>query len=469
MLDIILFRDPKTADVIRESQRRRFKDVSLVDAVIELDTKWRLGRTRLDRLKKVKNLTSKTNGKKRKSKEDPGAPDSQLPAIEHDLVDLGQEFMDALNIVQLGLLSSSVNTEIKRTEDEVARLENERNATISKIGNVLHESVPVSRDEEENEIIRTWGKHRGGEGEPEEKLMSHIDLMERIDGYDLKRGAMVAGSRGYYMKGALVRLHFALMQYGIEFLSKKGFVPIYTPFFMEQNIMGQVAQLEQFDEELYKVTGEGEPKYLIATSEQTLAAYHLGEWIDPRTLPLKYLGMSTCFRKEVGAHGRDTLGIFRVHQFEKLEQFVVTSPDASWEMFEEMMCNAEDFYKSLGIAYRIVSIVSGELNNAAAKKHDLEAWFPASGKYRELVSCSNCTDYQARRMEARFGLAASKDKAMKEYVHMLNSTLCATTRTLCCIVETCQQEDGIKVPDVLVPFMGGIDFIPYVKKIDTKK
>ncbi|KAJ1925471.1 Cytosolic seryl-tRNA synthetase, partial [Coemansia sp. S17] len=179
-------------------------------------------------------------------------------------------------------------------------------------------------------------------------------------------------------------------------------------------------------------------------------------------LPLKYAGYSTCFRKEAGAHGKVSSGIFRVHQFEKIEQFVLTEPEKSWEMFDEMIGASEQFFKSLGISYRVVSIVSGALNDAAAKKYDLEAWFPFQGQYLELVSCSNCTDYQSRNLEIRCGTKKMGDRE-KKYVHCLNSTLCATERALCCLVENYQTPEGLRIPEVLVPFMGGMEFIPYVR------
>jgi len=258
-------------------------------------------------------------------------------------------------------------------------------------------------------------------------------------------------------------------------LHEKGYTPLYTPFFMRKQVMQEVAQLSQFDEELYKVVGKGgdkkdgddqDDKYLIATSEQPIAAYHRGEWINNNQLPIKYMGYSTCFRQEAGSHGRDTRGIFRVHQFEKVEQFVITSPEEnkSWEMFNEMINNAEEFNKSLGIPYQVVNIVSGELNNAAAKKLDLEAWFPGSGAFRELVSCSNCVDYQSRRLQIRFG-QTKKMGQETSYVHMLNATMCATTRTLCAILENYQTEEGVIVPEVLRKFMppSYSHIIPYVK------
>merc|ERR1712027_243355 len=255
----------------------------------------------------------------------------------------------------------------------------------------------------------------------------------------------------------------ALMQLALQTLMAKDFTPLYTPFFMRKDVMQEVAQLSQFDEELYKVVGKGSEvegdksiseKYLIATSEQPIAAFHRDEWISEKQLPIKYAGISSCFRQEVGSHGRDTRGIFRVHQFEKVEQFVITSPhdDSSWKMMDEMINNAENFCKMLNIPYRIVAIVSGALNNAAAKKLDLEAWFPGSGAFRELVSCSNCLEYQARRLRVRYG-QTKKMNASTEYCHMLNATMCAVTRVICVLLEQNQTETGIQVPEALKMYM----------------
>mmetsp|Transcript_53859 Transcript_53859/g.73821 ORF Transcript_53859/g.73821 Transcript_53859/m.73821 type:complete len:380 (+) Transcript_53859:74-1213(+) len=201
--------------------------------------------------------------------------------------------------------------------------------------------------------------------------------------------------------------------------------------------------------------------YLTATAEQPLSAMHMTEWIKPSELPKRYAGVSTCFRKEAGSHGRDVWGIFRVHQFEKVEQFIYSEPDKSWEEFERMVSSSEAFYQGLKLPYQLVSIVSAELNDAAAAKYDLEAWFPGYNAFRELVSCSNCTDYQSRGLEVRY---QAKPADEKQYVHMLNGTMCATERTMCCIVENYQTEEGVVVPEVLRPFMGGMEFIPYDKE-----
>jgi len=288
-----------------------------------------------------------------------------------------------------------------------------------------------------------------------------------IGGYEPERGQAVAGHRGYFLTGPGVQLNLALQQYGLNFLMKKGYTPVYAPFFMKKEMMARTAQLSEFDEALYHVKGSGEEEYyLIATSEQPISAMHHKEWMDPNNLPLQYAGISTCFRKEAGSHGKDAWGIFRVHQFEKIEQFVYCAPDESWAKHEEMIGIAQEFYESLELPYHVVNIVSGELNNAAAKKYDLEAWFPTLGCYRELVSASNCTDYQARGMETRFGQTTNKgqgDVKKKEYCHMLNATLCATSRTICCILENYQTDEGIRVPKVLQPYLGGLELIKYTR------
>ncbi|XP_024925663.3 serine--tRNA ligase isoform X2 [Ziziphus jujuba] len=359
---------------------------------------------------------------------------------------------------------------IKSTEDhkkltaekeiEVREALKQLNSKLEIIGNLIHDTVPVSKDEADNAVIRSWGEKR-----VEPKLKNHVELVELLGIADLKKGAEVAGGRGFYLKGDGVRLNQALINFGLDFLERRGYTALQTPFFMRQDIMAKCAQLAQFDEELYKVTGEGDDKYLIATAEQPLCAYHLDDWIHPSQLPIRYAGYSSCFRKEAGSHGRDTLGIFRVHQFEKVEQFCLTSPNGedSWVMHEEMIKNSEDFYKMLNIPYQVVAIVSGALNDAAAKKYDLEGWFPASQTYRELVSCSNCTDYQSRKLEIRYGQKKINEQT-KQYVHLLNSTLTATERTVCCILENYQKEDGVAVPDALQAFMGGKTFLPFKSK-----
>lgn len=471
VLDIELFRAEKGGDPakIRENQAKRFKDVTLVDKVVEHDKLWRKARFLADLLNQKKNMCSKVIGEKMKNKE-PQGDDATLPDdIEEKIENLIADQVKTFTVVQIKQIRIIIDQLMKKNEETMTLHEKKRNESLREIGNHLHESCIVSNDEDENGVERTFGDCST------KKKYSHVDLVVMVDGHDGDRGAVTAGGRGYYLKGALVFLEQALINLSMKMLYSKGYTPLYTPFFMRKEVMQEVAQLAQFDEELYKVVGKGsekqedgviDEKYLIATSEQPIAAYHRDEWIPTESLPIKYLGYSTCFRQEVGSHGRDTRGIFRVHQFEKVEQFVLTSPfdNKSWEMFDELINNAEEFNKALGIPYRIVNIVSGALNHAAAKKLDLEAWFPGSGAFRELVSCSNCLDYQARRLKVRYGQVKKMNREA-DYVHMLNATMCATTRVICAILENNQVEDGIIVPEALRDFMpeGIKDKIPFVK------
>ncbi|VDM41030.1 unnamed protein product [Toxocara canis] len=477
VLDMDLFREEKggNPELIRESQRKRYKDVTLVDRVIDCDQKWRKDRFAVDNLNRLKNVCSKAVGEKMKKKEPQGDDDKIPEHLLNGLDQLNAAALSELSIAQIKHLRLIIDERMVETKKEMERLETARNEALVQIGNLLHDSVPVSDDEENNRVERTFGDVKTA------KKYSHVDLIVMVDGFDGDRGTVVAGGRGYFLKGAMVFLEQAVINLALQTLLSKGFTALYTPFFMRKEVMQEVAQLSQFDEELYKVTGKGsevagddsiDEKYLIATSEQPIAAFHRNEWINPADLPIKYAGISTCFRQEVGSHGRDTRGIFRVHQFEKVEQFVLCSPHdgISWKMFDEMIANAEEFCQMLELPYRIVCIVSGELNNAAAKKLDLEAWFPGSSAFRELVSCSNCTDYQARRLKVRFGQTKKMDGEVP-FVHMLNATMCATTRVLCAILENFQEEDGIRIPKALKPFMPAAfaEKIPFVKAapIDT--
>uniref|UniRef100_A0A0N4ZU42 serine--tRNA ligase n=1 Tax=Parastrongyloides trichosuri TaxID=131310 RepID=A0A0N4ZU42_PARTI len=471
VLNIDSFREEKGGDVslIVENQRKRYKDVKVVDEIITIDKLWREQRFQLDGLNRSKNVVNKTIGDKMKKKEDKGPEDAPVP--EEIVKKLDQLVSDDLKNIQVNALkkiSPLIDQASAQLKIDMTDSENKRDKLLVSVGNWLHKSVIVSDDEENNEVVRTFGDCETT------KKYSHFDLVTMIDGYDSERGVRIAGSRGYFLKEPLVFLELALVNYGLQMLSNAGYTALYPPFFMRKEVMSEVAQLSQFDEELYKLNekgtdenGEsGDDKYLIATSEQPIAGFHKDEWLGPEDLPIRYAGYSTCFRQEAGSHGRDTRGIFRVHQFEKLEQFVICSPrdNISWEMFDEMIGNAEKFYQALGIPYRIVNIVSGELNLAASKKFDLEAWFPGSKAFRELVSCSNCTDYQARNLKIRFGRSKKLNREM-EYVHMLNSTMCATTRAMCAIMENFQTEEGVQVPEVLKPWMPEKykNILPFVK------
>ncbi|KAJ5540638.1 Serine--tRNA ligase cytoplasmic [Penicillium pulvis] len=424
---------------IKESQRRRHAPEETVDEVIALYEEARQARYAVTQIGSELNALMKQIGMKKKNKEDASDLLSQ---------------------------KTDVDKRKKQAEDAALAKELERDRKIRTIGNYVHDSVPLSNNEDDNQVIRTWTPQDAVMQRPD--CLSHHEVLTRLNGYDPERGVKIVGHRGYCLTGYGLFLNLALVNYGLEFLFKKGYQPNQPPQFMLKELMAKTAQLEQFDEELYKVT-EGEDKstdkYLIATSEQPLSALHSSEWLQESDLPIKYAGYSTCYRKEAGAHGKDAWGIFRVHQFEKIEQFVLTKPEDSWQAFEDMMATSEEFYQSLGLPYQVMAIVSGALNNAAAKKYDLEAWFPFQQEYKELVSCSNCLDYQSRDLEIRFGVKKATD-LKKTYVHALNATLCATERTLCCVLENYQREDGIEVPEVLRKYIpGNPEFLPYVKEL----
>ncbi|MEM3592402.1 MAG: serine--tRNA ligase, partial [Candidatus Micrarchaeia archaeon] len=254
----------------------------------------------------------------------------------------------------------------------------------------------------------------------------------------------------YYLKNDLVLLDMALQRMVMELMVKKGFTPVYPPFMLKRKPYEGVTDLGTFEEALYKI--EGEDLYLISTSEHPIAAMHMGEIIEEERLPLKYVGISACFRKEAGAHGKDTKGIFRVHQFNKIEQFVFCKPEDSWNIHEELIRNAEEIFQKIEVPYRIVNICTGEIGIVAAKKYDLEAWMPAQNTYREMISCSNCTSYQAIRLNIRYGKVGAEGK---EYVHTLNSTAIATPRAIVAIMENHQDRDGsIIIPKAVVPYFG---------------
>jgi seryl-tRNA synthetase len=420
MLDIKLFR--KNPDLIRKSEKKRFRDTENVEKVIEYDTLWRNGLKKLNELRSERNKLSKSFNEARK------------------------QGKDELKILQIK--AKEVSGEIVQLEPKIAEFIEKRDEYRYKIGNIVDEDVPISENEEDNLLISEEGLIPSFNFTPS----NHVDLIEGIDGAEFKKAAEISGSRFYYLKADMVYLNMALLKFAVDILSEKGYTPFQTPFFIKHDVIKETAELADFEETLYKI--DGEDLFLIATSEQTLAALHRGEIIDEKTLPRKYCGISSCFRKEAGSHGRDTLGIFRVHQFEKIEQFIFCNEEDSKDLHQNILENAELIYKKLELPYRIVSIVSAELNDNASKKYDIEGWFPGSKTYRELVSCTNCKDYQARKLNARYGIQGDSDSL--KMCHTLNSTAIATERAICCILENYQQEDGtIRIPEVLIPYMNG--------------
>lgn len=423
MLDIKLLRE--TPEVVKADLEKRGRDTAIVDELLENDRIWREGGQQLNELRAERNKAAKGISEAKKAGEDASAA-----------------------IAQMGKVAGLV----KKLEKEVEDAEAERNRILRSLPNIMHPSVPVGKDDTENVLVRDWG------GQPTHDFegVSHVDLLESLDLADVERGARAAGSRFVYMKNDLVLLGRALEFYALSKLSNKGYTAIEPPYMLRKDAVEGAVDLSDFEDVIYKVeTGDGDTPelYLIATSEHPLAAMHMGEILATDDLPLKYAGISPCFRKEAGAHGKDTKGIFRVHQFSKVEQFVYAPAEESWDLHEELIANAEEIYQDLGIPYRVVNICTGDLGTVAAKKYDIEAWMPVQGAYREVVSCSNCTDYQGRRYGTRHRKAPGEPTST---VHTLNSTAIAVQRTLVAILENFQNADGsVTIPDVLRGYLGG--------------
>jgi seryl-tRNA synthetase len=314
------------------------------------------------------------------------------------------------------------------------------------IPNLIHDSVPKGADESFNKQIRTWGEIPRFEFE----VKDHIDLGLELDIIDLERASKTAGARFYYLKGGLVKLGQALTAFALDFVSEKNYNLIQPPYMINRQSMEGAVIANDFEEVIYKV--QDEDLFLIGTSEHAIASMYYDEILEGSKIPLRYASISPCFRKEAGAHGKDQKGIFRVHQFEKIEQFIFCRPEESWEEHEKMIKNTEEFYQKLEIPHRLMLLSSGDMGKVSAKTYDIEAWMAGQNAYREIVSCSNCLDYQSRRLKIRFREKSNEDT---KYIHTLNSTLVAIERTMVAILENNQTKDGhIKIPKVLQKYFG---------------
>jgi len=420
MLDIKIVRE--NPDAVRANLARRNDPevLRMFDELLGYDQEWRRHFAEAGDLRSKRNKVTE-----------------EIARLKRQGLDASEKIKEAAEIPQ----------RIKEVEEKMNLQREKMDYILMRLPNLMDESVPYGKDDTENVVVRTWG-------EPKKfgfKAKDHIDLAEALDLVDIERAAKVSGARFYYLKGDLVRLNFAVVAYGLDFMAQRGFLPFLPPYMMKKKIVEGAVALGDFEDMIYKI--EGEDLFLLATAEHALLGLHADEILDGKNLPLRYCGVSPCFRKEAGAHGRDTKGIFRVHQFEKVEQFVFCKPEDSPKEHELLIRNAEELFQSLKLPYRIVNVCSGDLGTVAAKKYDLEAWLPGQGKYREEVSCSNCTSYQAVRSNVRY---RDRTSDPTRYVHTLNSTLVATERTLVAIMENYQQEDGsIVIPEALVPYMNG--------------
>ena len=336
---------------------------------------------------------------------------------------------------------------IKKAEEKAKALKEKVDFYLLRLPNLLHESVPLGKDESDNPVVGSWGQPR----KPSFKLKHHGMLAAELGVADFERAVKISGEGFFFLKGDLALMDFAVQRLAIDLLRDKGFTLVQPPFLMRKEPYEGVTDLSDFEKVMYKV--EGEDLYLIATSEHPIAAMHSKEILSENELPIKLAGVSSCFRREVGKHGLDERGLFRVHQFNKIEQFVFCRPEDSWKIHEELLSNAEELLKKLEIPFNVTNICTGDIGFVAAKKYDVNGWSPREEKFFELMSVSNCTAYQSTRL----GIKYRKKNGEKEFVHTLNATMAATTRLLRCIIENYQTEQGkIIVPKALQPYMNGL-------------
>jgi seryl-tRNA synthetase len=342
-----------------------------------------------------------------------------------------------------------LDDEIVALEQQVEQHRKNVNHILMRLPNLLHESVPFGKDESDNLEVKTWGRPPKFGFSPK----NHLEIAQKLGLIDEERGAKVAGHGFFYLKGGLVLLDLALQRFAIDNLLRKGFSIVEPPFMIRRKPYEGVTDISDFENVMYKV--ENEDLYMIATAEHPLAAMFMDETLLKDELPVKLAGVSSCFRKEVGAHGKYTKGLFRVHQFNKVEQFIFCLPEKSWALHEELQQNAEELYQALGLHYKVVNSCTGDIGTVAAKKYDINIWM-ADGVYREAGSNSNCTDYQARRLNIRY--REKEGQAPKGFVHTLNNTAIATSRTMLAVLEQNQQKDGsVVIPKPLSNYMGGLE------------
>ena len=419
MLDIQLFREHPEIILKNLEKRKDSEKLEQVNEIIKLDSEWRKRKTGLDSMRAERNKVSMEINQLKKAGKDASK-----------------------QIKKAALLPKEIADEEKWVSEAEDKLKN----YLMRMPNILHESVSYGKDDSENVEVRKWGKIPKFDFE----LKTHVEIAEKL-GADFDRATKLSGSGFFVLTGEIALLEQAIARYAVDLMVKKGYTLFLPPLMMKRKPYEGVTDLSDFEKVMYKV--ENEDEYLIATSEHPMAAFFMNETIDEKALPIKFAGYSQCFRKEIGAHGIDTKGLFRRHQFNKVEQFVFCRPEDSWKIHEELVKNAEEIFKGLEIPYHVVNICTGDIGTVAAKKYDIEAWMPRQNKYGEVVSCSNCTDYQARRLNIKCG----KEGGEKRVLHTLNSTAVATSRALVAVLENYQNKDGtVTVPKVLVPYMNGL-------------
>jgi len=416
MLDLKLIRD--NPDLVRSGLRKRGVDPALVDRVLEADRRRRELVQEVERLRAEQNRVS-----------------SEIPKLAgEDKTRRIAEMREVAGRVK------SLEPDLKAAEEALTRI-------LLLLPNVPHESVPAGTEASANVTLRTWGTPPKFDFTP----IDHVELGTRLGILDIERGAKVSGSRFYYLKGAGVLLEQALVRYALDLLLAEGFTPVQTPLLVRPEVLlGAYGGAELDTQQIYRI--EGEDLVLIGTSEQSLAGLYKDETLEEKTLPARLAGVSWCFRREAGTYGKDTRGVFRVHQFDKVEMFSYAKPEASWDELEHLVGLTERLLQRLGLHHRVMLLCGGEAATPSAKTYDVETWMPGRGGFAETQSISNCTDFQARRLGIRVRRAGGSVLA-----HTLNGTAVATPRAWIAVLENYQQRDGsVRVPEALVPYMNGM-------------
>ncbi len=418
MLDIKLIRN--NPEIVKKDleKRRDTEKIHLLNETIKLDQEWVTLKKEVDDLRHSRNDISKSISETKKKGGD---------------------------VAKLLKQAADIPQQIAKKEERVLFLEAEIKKNLYALPNILHESVPYGESDANNVTVKEFGK------KPQFKfeLKSHADLVVDLDIADLERAAKISGARFWFLKNEGALLDLALQRFGVDFMMKKGYQLVIPPYMIKREPYEGVTSMGDFADVLYKI--ENEDEYLIATSEHPLTSMFMNEVLEEKDLPIKMIGISPCFRKEAGAHGKDMKGIFRGHQFHKIEQIIICKPEDSWKYHEELIQNATGLFKELDFYFRQVNICTGDIGIVAAKKYDLEAWMPVQNAFREVVSCSNCTDYQSRRLNIRY-----RTPEGNKLVHTLNSTAIATSRAIVGLIENGQTKEGtIKLPKALWPYMNG--------------
>ncbi len=427
MFDINLVREnPK---LVKDNLKKKFKEdlIPIVDDLLAKDKEWKELKKQSDDLRAKRNTISlKINQLKKAGKK----ADSEI-----------QE-------------ASAVPRLIKELEERISKLEYGIKHYLMDLPNMMDKNVPIGEDASKNIVKRKWGKIKKYDFE----LKGHGELAEELGIADFQKSTKVSGAGFYYLKNELGILNQSLIRFAIDHMMKKGYTYVEPPLMLRKSAYEGVVDMEDFEKVMYKV--DNEDLYFIATSEHSLIAQYMNENIPIEQLPIKLVGYSMCFRKEIGSHGVDTRGLFRTHQFNKVEQIVLCKPEESWDFFDAMLKNTEDIMQALELPYQVLEICSGDLGPLKARSIDVEAWMPKQGAYKEVGSLTNCTDYQARRLDIKF----ADKKGNKQLVHTLNNTALATSRILVAIIENFQNKDGsIDIPKALHKYTGFTKIMPKKK------